>query len=106
METNTFNKGQVRVVVYKERDNEVWYATALELNLTVDSDNKSSVVLELEQAVVDYIQSAQEIGDVTLLNQTPDPEILELWEKRMNNQTDSIESPYIPFSASIERLGA
>lgn len=102
---NTFENGQLRVLVYKEKDNDVWYATALELNLTVDSVDKASVTLELYQAIGDYIQSAKEVGDETLLNQVPDPEIVALWKQRISNEVPLVGSPYIPFSASVEKLG-
>lgn len=105
MGTNTFNHGQLKILVYKEKKNEVWYATALELNLTVDSHDRFLAMIELQQAIADYVQSAQEIGDTSLLNQEPDPELLALWQAGISSSPSVIESPYIPFSASVEKLG-
>lgn len=103
---NTFNKGQVKVLVYQEKESGTWYASALEFNLTVDSDDKSVALFELHNAITSYIESAEEIGDVRLLNQDPDPELLQLWNSRISNTPEPIESPYISFSASVETLGA
>jgi hypothetical protein len=100
---NTFTNGQVRVLVYQEKGTSAWYATALELNLTIDGDDRTVVQIELQQAIVDYIHSAQQIGDVSLLNQEPDPELLALWQANIAEQ-QSIASPYVAAFAGVERL--
>jgi hypothetical protein len=103
--TNTFAKGRVRVLVYKERDQDIWYATVLEFNLTVDGHDKSEVIIEIQQAIKDYAASARELNDERLLNQDPDPELLLLWNSATSPQgSELIKSPYIPFSASVESL--
>lgn len=104
---NTFTEGQIRVLVYKERDADVWYASALEFNLTIDGNDRSAVFVELDQAIRDYIQSAREIGDVSILNQEPDPELLMMWNTNIGNDNEikeSISSPYITAFAGVETL--
>lgn len=103
---NTFSYGQVKVLVYRERDSDIWYASALDFNLTIDGTDKSAVLIELQQAIHDYIISAREIGDVSLLNQDPDPELLQLWNTNLlpNILSRPIESPYVATFAGIETL--
>jgi hypothetical protein len=101
---NTFKEGQIKVLIYRDKAEGVWYGSALEFNLTVDGDDKNSVVLELDRAVKEYIKSASELGAVELLNQEPDPELVDLWEARIQNKTDDLSSPYTPFFAGRESL--
>jgi hypothetical protein len=101
---NSFERGQVRILVYRDNADGVWYGTALEFNLTVDGDDKNTVLLELDRAVREYVQSARELNAVELLNQEPDPELVALWEAKINNTEDTIESPYTSFIAGRESL--
>ncbi len=101
---NTFEQGQVRVLIYRDEAEGVWYGSALEFNLTIDGDDKNTVFLELDRVVKEYVRSAQEIGSVQLLNQEPDPELLALWESRIENRATNVESPYTPYFAGSESL--
>ncbi len=101
---NTFEKGQARVLLYRDNTDGVWYATALEFNLTIDGDDKSVVLLELERAMREYVQSARELGAVQLLNQEPDPELVALWESFIENRTAPVTSPYTSYFAGRESL--
>jgi hypothetical protein len=103
---NRFDSGQLKVLVYKDRTDDVWYGTALEFNLTVDGDDKNTVLLELDRAVRDYIKSAAEIGSIELLNQTPDPELLALWQAHTENRVADIVSPYTTYLAATESIHA
>jgi hypothetical protein len=104
--TNTFKKGSVKVLVYQERSTNIWYASALEFNLTFDGNDKKSVLSELQLAISDYITSAREIGDESLLNQEPDPELLALWEADIHQEIseEATPSPYITAFAGVENL--
>lgn len=99
---NTFNSGQVRVLIYRDKAEGVWYGTALEFNLTVDGDDKNTIMLELDRAMRDYVRSASEIGSVDILNQDPDPELVALWDAHMT--TTAVESPYTPYFAGRESI--
>jgi hypothetical protein len=101
---NTFKQGQIKVLIYRDKVEGVWYGSALEFNLTVDGEDKNSVVLELDRAVKEYIKSASELGSVELLNQEPDPELVNLWEARIENREEDMSSPYTPFFAGSESL--
>jgi len=101
---NTFERGQVRVLIYRDEAEGVWYGSALEFNLTVDGDDKNTVFLELDRAVKEYVRSAQEIGSVQLLNQEPDTELVALWNSRIENSAEKVESPYTPYFAGSESL--
>ena len=105
---NTFEQGKIKVLVYKERENDIWYATALEFNLTIDGTDKSAVFVELDQSVRDYLVSAKDIGDVSLLNQEPDPELLSMWNANIKNSSEEEKteapSPYITAFAGLETL--
>lgn len=101
---NTFESGQVKVLIYRDKTEGVWYGSALEFNLTVDGDDKNTVFLELDRAIKEYVQSAKEIGSVQLLNQEPDPELFALWKSRIENGVNTMESPYTPYFAGSESL--
>ena len=103
---NTFSHGQIKVLVYKERESDIWYASALEFNLTIDGTDKTAVFVELDSAIKEYLQSAQEIGDMSLLNQEPDPELLAMWNANIGitPMQDSVASPYIASFAGTETL--
>ncbi len=101
---NTFNQGQVRILIYRDKADGVWYGTALEFNLTIDGDDKNTVILELDRAIKEYLQSAKELHAVELLNQEPDPELVQLWQAHISNISDNLESPYQPHLAGTERL--
>jgi hypothetical protein len=101
---NTFDKGQVRTLVYRDKASGVWYGTALEFNLTIDGEDKNIVVLELDRAIKDYVHSARQLGAIELLNQTTDPELDHLWQAHINNLSENLESPYQSHFAGTERL--
>lgn len=103
---NTFEKGQIKILVYRDDAEAVWYATALELNLTIDGDDKNSVILELDRAITEYVDSARVIGSVSLLNQSPDPELLALWQAKISSVSEDadISSPYTIHLAATESL--
>jgi len=99
---NTFDQGQVRILIYRDKVEGTWYGSALEFNLTVDGEDKNTVLLELDRAMKDYIQSARELAALGLLNQEPDPELVELWSAHFKNNPSPIESPYISHMAGSE----
>ena len=101
---NTFEKGQVRTLIYRDKVAGVWYGTALEFNLTIDGDDKNTVMLELDRAIKDYVRSVQDMGAVNLLNQETDSELEQLWQAHIANTNESFESPYQSYVAGTERL--
>ena len=77
---NTLQKGSVRYIVFKEED--TWYAVALEFNIVEAGDDPREALLLLLEAIKGYVASAQKIkARPAMLNQAPDQEYEELWEK-------------------------
>lgn len=101
---NTFAKGQVRILIYRDNVENVWYGSALEFNLTIDGDDKNTVLLELDRALIEYIRSAKEIGSTDPLNQEPDPELLALWVAHNENRQAELTSPYTAYLTATESL--
>ena len=105
---NTFTQREVKILTYKEKKSDAWYATALEFNLTVDGDNSNDVIAQLYDQIEEYIISARELDDMSLLNQEPDPNLLEMWQQNLNinNNTSKkkIRSPYIAEFVGIKKL--
>ncbi len=101
---NTFGSGQVKILVYRDNVEGIWYGSALEFNLTVDGDDKNTVLLELDRALTEYVKSAQEIGSIDPLNQEPDTELLNLWNAHNENRHSELTSPYTPYLTATESL--
>jgi len=101
---NTLEKGQVRVLIYRDNAEGVWYGSALEFNLTIDGTDKDEVLFELNHAITEYVRSAQEIGAAELLNQDVDQELDALWNACINNEERVIDSPYTSHFAGRESL--
>lgn len=77
---NTLNSGSVRYIIFKE-DN-VWYGVALEFNIVEEGDNPEEVMALLFQAIRGYVETARKLKmRPNPLNQIPDKEYQDLWEK-------------------------
>jgi|SRR3989338_3302821 len=75
---NTLQKGSVRYIVFKDQD--AWYAVALEFNIVEVGDDPNEVLILLFEAIAGYVKSARKVGARPfILNQTPDKEYQELW---------------------------
>lgn len=98
---NTLKKGSVRIISYKDKKDETFYATALEFNLTVDAQSKEEALLELKEAVLDYVKIANDLNDPSILNQNPDVELEKMWEDLINNRKAKASPYYKPLEATI-----
>jgi hypothetical protein len=77
---NTFQKGSVRFIVFREGD--TWYGTCLEFNIVESGDTSREALLLLFEAVQGYLESARKIkARPQILNQKSDPEYEEMWNK-------------------------
>ncbi len=102
---NTLKKGKFRILVYKDKKENIFLATILEFNLTLSSDNKEVLLLEIQQAAKDYIESANELKAVDLLNQKVDDELDSIWRNMiLATVSNKIKSPYTPVSALTVRI--
>lgn len=87
---NTLTKGSVRYIIFKEDDN--WYGVALEFNIVEEGDNPLEVMASLFQAIQGYIETAKKIKMRPIpLNQEPDKEYQELWDKLEKKKVEKIK---------------
>ncbi len=89
---NTPYKGKFRYIVFKEEN--TWYAVALEFNIVESADDEKLAFFGLLQAVDGYLESAKKIkgSKYDFLNQDSDPEYEKLWKNLQSNKP--IKSPY------------
>ena len=89
---NTLQKGQVRYIVFKDKD--TWYAAGLEFNIIESGDDPQIALINLFDALQGYVEACRKVKGTRLapLNQNPDPEYDKLW-KLITTET-KIKSPY------------
>ena len=90
---NTLQKAEFRFVIF--RDGDKWYGSALEVNITESGNSPEEVLFLLNEAMTGYFLTARDIGDASVLNQTPDPEYEQKWN----------EGNTVPIPASIFEVG-
>jgi len=79
---NTFQRGSVRILVFRETGN--WYAAALEFNIVEAGDTPQEAMLLLFEAVQGYLESAKKVkARPHILNQSVDREYEEKWRGSM-----------------------
>jgi hypothetical protein len=84
---NTLNKGSVRYIIFKEND--IWYGVALEFNIVEEGDNPVGVMASLFEAIQGYVETARKFKMRPMpLNQKPDKEYEELWNKLQKDKTE------------------
>lgn len=89
---NTLNKGSVRIIIFRE--NHTWYGVALEFNIVEEGDNPFEVMALLDEALKGYIETARKLKlRPHPLNQKPDPEYQELWNKLEERKREKISKP-------------
>lgn len=94
---NTLKKGSVRFIIFREDDS--WYGVALEFNIVEEGDNPVAVMASLFQAIQGYVETARKLKMRPMpLNQKPDREYEELWNKLEKEKTNKITSPQEVFS--------
>lgn len=101
---NTAQKGSVRCIVFKER--KVWYAVALEFNIVEYAEDPQVALGRLVDAMTGYLESFKSIKGARpdCLNQTPEPEYEEMWNKLESGKP--VKSPYQVYMHSEVNLGA
>lgn len=93
---NTYQKGQIRNIIFKEGD--TWYAVALEFNIVESGKDPREVMLLLDEAMRGYIKAATKarLHD-SVLNQETDPEYEMLWKSIESKKP--IKSPFKIYSS-------
>ena len=83
---NTLKKGSVRFIIFKE--NNIWYGVGLEFNIVEEGDNPEEVMASLFRAIQGYVETARKLKMRPMpLNQKPDKEYEELWDKLEKRKT-------------------
>ena len=86
---NTFKRGSVRYIIFKE--NNIWYGVALEFNIVEEGDNPTEVMAFLFEAIQGYIETAKKLKMRPMpLNQKPDKEYKELWDELEKKESKTI----------------
>ena len=87
---NTLDKGLVRCLVYQLADDgeDVYYATALEFNLTVSADDGDSAFSILREQMKAYVETARGKDAPELLNQEVDPDLERVWVGMVSNEQE------------------
>ena len=82
---NTLQKGSVRILVFKEE--ETWYAAALEFNIVEAGDTPQEAMLLVFEAIQGYVESAAKIkARPPILNQPADREYETKWRANVENE--------------------
>ena len=109
---NTLDKGVVRCLVYQLADDgeDVYYATALEFNLTVSAEDGDSAFSVLREQMEAYVETAQEKDAPELLNQEVDPNLERMWVEMVTNEQkegDKVATSHCrPIHAAISSIPA
>jgi predicted RNase H-like HicB family nuclease len=89
---NTLKSGTVRHIIFKEGD--TWYGVALEFNIIEEGDSPKEVFNLLFEAIQGYVETAQKLKMRPMpLNQKPDKEYQELWDKLEKAKKEKSEAP-------------
>ncbi len=92
---NTYQKGSVRTIIFKDKD--IWVGVALEFNIVETGDDPREVFLMLDEAIRGYVVSAKKAKiRPHILNQVSDMEYENLWKKL--NSPKPMKSPYQIYS--------
>jgi len=85
---NTLQKGNIRYIVFRDKDEkDIWYGVGLEFNIVETGDTAREAMLLLFEALAGYVESAKKIkARPHILNQTPDREYEEMWERLKRNK--------------------
>lgn len=92
---NNAQRGSVRYIVFKPKDENEWYAVALEFNIVESGSDPRVALVRLFEAIQGYVESFKKITGARphTLNQSPDSEYEKMWWKLRGNKP--IKSPYI-----------
>jgi predicted RNase H-like HicB family nuclease len=89
---NTLKSGTVRHIIFKEDD--TWYGVALEFNIVEEGNSPKEVFNQLFEAIQGYVETAQKLKIRPMpLNQKPDKEYQELWNKLERAEKEKSPAP-------------
>ena len=106
---NTVKKGAYRWMIYKEGG--TWVGVALEFNIVVTGEDPKLVELELQEAVVGYLDSAKKLKGFRtehvnkLLNQKTDNEYEAKWVKATRTFSSTNNKPVVSPLSGVYKAG-
>ncbi|MDE0243315.1 MAG: hypothetical protein OYG31_01205 [Candidatus Kaiserbacteria bacterium] len=85
---NSFERLVIRSLVYQILDDKegLYYATALELNITVSAKDSRTAKATLDEQIGEYITATQDNDAPELLNQEVDKEMEQLWKNYLKKK--------------------
>lgn len=103
---NTLDKGSVRYIVFQDKEDNAWYAVALEFNIVESGDDPRQTLFGLFEAIRGYVASARKIkARPGILNQKPDPEYEKMWNA-VEEAKDQRGVPYNIFTTGRQPIPA
>ncbi len=107
---NTLKDGMYRWMIYREGD--TWIGVALEFNIVLTGNDPKVVEIELQEAVLGYLESARKVKGFrtqqveSVLNQEADEEYENRWANA--TQTQNVPSPLSEeiYKAGVANLAA
>lgn len=106
---NTVKRGTYRWMIYKEGD--TWLGIALEFNIVVTGEDPRLVELELQEAVIGYLESAKRLKGFRteqvnkLLNQKTDKEYEVRWTKATRTFSSANDKPVVSPLSDVYKVG-
>ncbi len=98
---NTIQKGSYRRIIFKEND--VWYAVALEFNIVVSANDPKVAMFELLDAVEGYVESVKKSSARPYaLNQLSESEYEKMWSDLTGGSL--VPSPYSVFDFGVTSI--
>jgi hypothetical protein len=105
---NTLQSGQFRWIIFKDAESNAWIGAALEFNIVVTGEDPRLVELELNDAVVGYLEAAKKVKGFrpqqinTILNQEAEAGYESRWAASQEVNKEGVLSP---LSADIYKAG-
>lgn len=87
---NTLQRGSVRCIVFKE--DAVWYAAGLELNIVESGDTPREAFLLLTEAIQGYVEAARKTkARPSIVNQKTDSEYETMWLRAQESKEEWVK---------------
>lgn len=100
---NTLRNGLVRCIIFRE-DN-VYYAVALDFNIVESGDTPREAMLLLLEAIAGYVESARKIkARPYILNQKADSEYEEMWRRKYEQRFSQAKNIFFSGELNIGQV--
>jgi hypothetical protein len=90
---NTIKKGQVRFLIFKEKDDQLYTGVCLDFGIVVQGESADYVKYELEKGAVGYLKTiAKEKMEDKLLNFQAEKKYFDLYNKIISSESKNLKS--------------